>query len=105
MRRVVLPHAPDHAELAAKEQAQREAARARRGGRLIVDPDAASQVDCGTFLAARTERLFRRLSSSLVTSGGLPILPLQERDWFDQDDAAGLDAFNCCRRMHAPDLP
>ena len=39
MRRVVLPYAPDHAELAAKEQAQREAAWARRGRRLIVDPN------------------------------------------------------------------
>ena len=56
--RVVLPHAPDHAELAALQQVQREAARARRGRKLIEDP-----------------------ASSLVSSAGLPLLPLQEHDW------------------------
>ena len=81
MRRVVLPHAPYHSELAAPQQVQREAARARRGGRLIVDLDAVSAVDCSTFLAARTERFFRRLASSLVLSAIVPLLPLQERDW------------------------
>ena len=72
---------PDHSELAALQQVQREVALARRCWRLIVDPNAVSAVDCSTFLAASTERFFRRLASSLVPSAILPLLPLQERDW------------------------
>ena len=74
---------PDLAGLAAPEQAQRKAARTRCGGSLIRRPryDTAAPVDRGTFLAARTERLFRRLARSLVSSAGLPLFPLPERDW------------------------
>ena len=53
---------PDHAEQAVQEQAQCEAVRARRSsaaGGSSVDPDTTAQVDCGTFLAALAERLFR----------------------------------------------
>ena len=82
----------------------RRPGRGAAGGSLSI-PMLPRRLTVAPFLQPTTERFFRHLASSLVTSGGLPILPLQERDWFDQDDAAGLDAFDCCRRMHAPDLP
>ena len=49
-------------------------------------------LNCST--ARHCVRLFRRpaISSGFVSSGGL-----------DQDHAAGLDAFDCYRRMHPPD--
>ena len=88
----------DHAELAVPEQAQREAARgpgrgADRGS--SVDPNTAAPIDCGTFLAASTESLFSRPACSIVLSLGLPLIPLQERDWLrhcGKDDTAGLNA-------------
>ena len=86
VRRVVLPHAPDHSEFAAPQQVQREAARARRGGRLVVDPDAVSAVDCGTFLAALTERLLGRPASSHQQDFLFSIS--RNATGFDQDDAA-----------------
>ena len=72
---------PDHADLAAPEQAQREWARARRGERLIRRSRTAAPVDWGTFLAAHTERLFRLPARILVSSADLSLLPLRQRDW------------------------
>ena len=70
----------DHAELAAQEQAQREAIQVRCGGRLTLPGSI-------TLHAASTERFFlgpaRRLDSLSLSSNATG---------FDQDDTAGLAA-------------
>ena len=90
----------DHAELAqpgGTGVGAARGARARRGGRLTSRARCVAPVDCGTFLAARTERPFRRAARSFVSSGGLPLLaflfPLSRNAaGLDQEDAAGLAA-------------
>ena len=65
---VVAPHAPDHVACGT---------RAGAGG-SSVETDTTTSVQCGTSIAALTERLFRRKTRSPFSSAGLP---LQERDW------------------------
>ena len=59
------------------------------GGKSVF-PDTAEPVGCGTFLGALTERLFRRLARSLVSSVGIPLL---EREW----SRSGRRSWPCCR--------
>ena len=93
-RRVAHSMLHNHAELAAPDQAQREAARARCGGKL--NSETAAPVNCGTFHAARAERLFRGLARS--SSSPATLFLSSNATGFDQDDAAGLAAeraFDC----------
>ena len=55
-----------------------------------VDPDTTASVDCGTFLAALTARLFRSLASSHQQA--FLFLLSKNATGFDHDDAAGLAA-------------
>ena len=68
--------------LAAPDQAQWPGRGA--AGSSSVDPDIAAAVDCGTFHAARTERLYRGPARSLS---------LQQRDWL----RPGRRSWPCCR--------
>ena len=58
------------------------------GSSSVVDPETAAAVDCGTFHAARTERLFRRPARSFPSPATLSLS--SSATGFDQDDAAGL---------------
>ena len=73
-------------------RSRRSARRSRRGvaGGSSVHPDTAAPVDCGTFLAALTERLLGSPASSHQQDFLFSISRNATR--FDQDDAAGLDA-------------
>ena len=81
----------DHAELAAPEQAQREAVRGAAGG-SSVDPDTRAPVDCGIFLAPLTERLFSRQASSHQQL--FLFFLSRNATCFGLDHAAGLNAFD-----------
>ena len=85
-----LPVVQDDAELAAPEQAQREAVRARCGRSSSVDPNTAALLNCGTFqvLAALRAPYW----TPLLPSGQQPHLPLEERDWL----RPGRRSWPCC---------
>ena len=114
-----LPMHPDHAELAAQEQARREAARESRGGRLILRSRHSRAARLWQFCVGPHGALSASSTVQPAASSHRPLLPLQGKEiGFDQEDAPGLAVAStaifqgsaCClrllhahRRVHSPD--
>ena len=86
-----LPMHPDHAELAAQEQARREAARESRGGRLILRSRHSRAARLWQFCVGPHGALSASSTVQPAASSHRPLLPLQGKEiGFDQEDAPGL---------------